>query len=233
MNRIILINTLLSKIKGNSYLEIGVRDGKTITDIKAKSKVGVDPAYNLKKDLALKGVLGLNDFKLFKQTSDEFFEKEAKKVFPNGIDLVFVDGLHNYDQSLRDVLNSLKYLNPNGFLVLHDCNPKGAAQAYPIQNSYDEVIEVLKNGGIEGWTGEWNGDVWKTIVHLRAFHPELNVRTIDADQGLGVISFGQNENLLQVGKDELDIAGFDFLENNRKDFLGLISVNDFLAAHNS
>lgn len=233
MNRIILINFLLSKIKGNNYLEIGVRDGKTITEIKAKTKVGVDPAYHLKKDLALKGVLGLNDFKLFKQTSDVFFEQEAKKVFPNGIDLVFIDGLHNYDQSLRDVINSLKFLHPNGFLVLHDCNPKGAAQAYPIQNSYDEVIEVLRNEGIEGWTGEWNGDVWKTIVHLRAFHPELNVRTIDADQGLGVISFGQNENLLQLGKDQLDNAGFDLLENNRKEFLGLISVNDFLAAHNS
>lgn len=233
MNRISLINLLLAEIKGGSYLEIGVRDGKTISKIVSKSKVGVDPAYNLKRDLALKEVMGLNNFKLFKQTSDVFFKNEAKKVFPYGVDLVFIDGLHNYEQSLRDVINSLKFLNPNGFLVLHDCNPKGAAQAYPIQNSYNEVIEVLRNEGIEGWTGEWNGDVWKTIVHLRAFHPELNVRTIDADQGLGVISFGQNENLLQVGKDQLDNAGFELLENNRIEFLGLISVNDFLAAHNS
>lgn len=228
MNRIKLINTLLAKINGKNYLEIGVRDGKTISKINAKTKLGVDPAYQLRKNLAIKQVFGFNNFKLFKQTSDLFFEREAKKVFPDGIDLVFIDGLHNYDQSLRDVINSLKFLNPKGFLVLHDCNPKGAAQAYPIQNSYDEVIEVLRNGGIEGWTGECNGDVWKTIVHLRAFHPELNVRTIDTDQGLGVISFGQNENLLQIEKEELDKADFDFLEKNRKVFLGLMSVNDFL-----
>jgi hypothetical protein len=228
MNRLTLINTLLTRIKGNNYLEIGVRDGKTITEVKAKHKVGVDPAYHLKRNLALKGVLGLNDFKLFKQTSDEFFKNEAKKTFPDGIDLVFIDGLHNYDQSLRDVINSLEFLNPNGFMVLHDCNPKGAAQAYPIKNSYDEVIEVLQSGGIEGWTGEWNGDVWKTIVHLRAFHPELNVRTIDADQGLGVISFGQNHHQLNVEKSELENAEFDFLEQNRKRFLGLISKEEFL-----
>lgn len=230
MNRIKLINTLLKKIKGVNYLEIGVRDGKTIAEIKAKSKIGVDPAYKLKKSLDLKRVLGLNDFKLFKLTSDDFFENKAKKVFPNGIDVVFVDGLHNYDQSLRDVVNSLKFLKKNGFLVLHDCNPKGAAQAYPIKESYDEVVNKLQKEGIAGWTGEWNGDVWKTIVHLRAFHPELEVRTIDTDQGLGVIYFGKNKNLLKVGKEELINADFNLLEENRNEFLGLISVNDFLSA---
>ncbi len=233
MNRNNLINHLLKKKTGTSYLEIGVRNGKTIAEIKANSKIGVDPAHKLKRNLAFKELLGLNDFKLFKLTSDDFFDKEAKNVFPDGIDLVFIDGLHNYDQSLRDVINSLKFLNPDGFLVLHDCNPNGAAQAYPIKNSYDEVVKKLQNGGIDGWTGEWNGDVWKTIVHLRAFHPELKVRTIDADQGLGVISYGQNENLLQVGKNELENAGFEFLENNREEFLGLMSVNDFLAEQNS
>lgn len=231
MNRVQLINDLLSKIKGGNYLEIGVRDGKTIVEINAKSKFGVDPAYNLKTSLKLKRVFGFNDFNLFKLTSDDFFEKEAKNVFPNGIDLVFIDGLHNYDQSLRDVINSLKFLKPNGFLVLHDCNPKGAAQAYPIKESYDEVVAQLQNGGIEGWTGEWNGDVWKTIVHLRAFHPDLEVSTIDSDQGLGVISFGRNNDLLKVEKEELFNADFEFLEENRNELLGLISVNDFLAAH--
>lgn len=227
MNRITLVNSLLDFMRGESYLEIGVRDGKTITEIKAKHKVGVDPAYNLKRDLAFKEVFGFNDFKLFKQTSDDFFKIIAKKVFPKGIDLVFIDGLHNYEQSLRDVINSLGFLNPKGFLVLHDCNPKGAAQAFPIKNSYNEVIEALKNGGIEGWTGEWNGDVWKTIVHLRAFHPELNVRTIDADQGLGIVWFGKNDELLKVERNELENAGFEFLAKNRSEFLGLISEEDF------
>lgn len=227
MTRITLINSLLDFMQGESYLEIGVRDGKTIAEIKAKHKVGVDPAYNLKRDLAFKEVFGFNDFKLFKQTSDDFFKINAKKVFPKGIDLVFIDGLHNYEQSLRDVINCLEFLNPKGFLVLHDCNPIGAAQAFPIKNSYNEVIETLKYGGIEGWTGEWNGDVWKTIVHLRAFHPELNVRTIDADQGLGIVWFGKNDEQLKVERIELENAGFDFLAKNRAEFLGLISEEDF------
>ncbi|NVK53914.1 MAG: class I SAM-dependent methyltransferase [Flavobacteriaceae bacterium] len=233
MNRVNLINFLLAKIRSSSYLEIGVRDGKTISKIKAKFKVGVDPAYQLKKELVLKELFKLNDFKLFKLTSDNFFVNKAKKVFPNGIDVVFVDGLHNYDQSLRDVLNSLKFLNQNGFIVLHDCNPKGAAQAYPIKESYAEVVAQLQNGGIEGWTGEWNGDVWKTIVHLRTFNPDLKVITIDSDQGLGVITFGKNEDLLKIKKEELLNANFDFLEENRNELLGLLSVVDFLEAYKS
>ena len=38
-------------------------------------------------------------------------------------DCVFIDGLHTYNQVKKDIHNSLKYLNINGIIMLHDCLP--------------------------------------------------------------------------------------------------------------
>jgi len=48
-------------------------------------------------------------------TSDTFFLKN-KRTF----DIIFIDGLHIYDQVKRDVLNSIKVLNKDGFILLYD-----------------------------------------------------------------------------------------------------------------
>jgi hypothetical protein len=228
MKRSDLINFILSKTKGTNYLEIGIRDGKNLAKIKAKNRVGVDPAYNLTKFVHIKNYLDINTFKLFKLTSDSFFETEVEKVFPNGIDLVFVDGLHNYDQSLRDVENSLKYLNPNGYIVMHDCNPTKEAEAFAIKSSFDEITQALSTVGIPGWTGEWNGDVWKTIAHLRASRPDLRVQTVDTDYGLGVITRASNQPLLDLDLSQLPDKDYHFLVQNRKSLLNLVSTEDFV-----
>ena len=97
-------------------------------------------------------------------TSDEFFSRN-KDMF----DCVFIDGLHTYDQVLKDVKNSLKFLDNNGIIILHDC--------LPISINHQRVPRTRYT---------WNGDVWKAIVELRT-HKNLEVFTVEADQGLGVI----------------------------------------------
>jgi len=47
-------------------------------------------------------------------------------------DVIFIDGLHYYKQVLKDIKNSLKILNKDGFILVHDCLPRTLAhQAVP------------------------------------------------------------------------------------------------------
>lgn len=104
MNRIELINSLITKNGYTKYLEIGVRDGECFNAIKCESKVGVDPDKNSKATNHV--------------TSDYFFENN-----PDKFDIIFIDGLHHADQVEKDIINSIACLNEGGTIVMHDCLP--------------------------------------------------------------------------------------------------------------
>ena len=52
-------------------------------------------------------------------TSDEFFENN--EIY---FDCIFIDALHIYEQVRKDILNSVKFLNTHGIIIIHDCLPK-------------------------------------------------------------------------------------------------------------
>ena len=39
-------------------------------------------------------------------------------------DVIFIDGLHEYEQCQRDCLNSMKFLNDGGIILFHDFLPR-------------------------------------------------------------------------------------------------------------
>lgn len=233
MNRLDLIHEALSYNRGVRYLEIGVRTCSNLFKVQCKEKIGVDPAYKLSKRSKLNRFLRLERSKLFRMYSDDFFKKNPSRVLDKGFDVIFVDGLHNYEQSLRDVENGLKFLNPKGVIILHDCNPKSDARATPVKKSFEELIPKIKANMIEGWDGGWNGDVWKTIVHLRATRKDLKIITIDDDQGLGVIMKNYDGELIQTNFCELKNANYSYLAENREYLLNLQPSNTFKEFLNS
>ena len=78
----------------------------------------------------------------------------------NKIDVAFIDELHTHEQSLRDAVNCLKYLNNDGCILFHDCNPQ----------SEEAADKSLPSKPIN-----WNGDVWKTIYHFRKLFKTLRM----------------------------------------------------------
>lgn len=119
----------------------------------------------------------------FEMTSDRYFATEAAGAFRGGgVDLVFVDGLHTWEQSLRDVTNALGYLSDSGLVVLHDCSPRSPAAAFAA-----ESLEAARDARPDGWDGMWSGDVWKTVLSLRSSRSDLDVRVIDDDSGIGLV----------------------------------------------
>ena len=221
MNRLTVVQEIIDRIKAETYLEIGVRHGRIISKIKCKNKIGVDPAFKLSEGKKLKKFFGILKFKAYHMTSDEFFLEHAEKAFPSGIDVVLIDGFHTYGQALRDVENSLKYLNNNSIIVMHDCNPLNAASAMPVKESIKEVTDLANKGELPGWNACWNGDVWKTIVHLQIKRHDLEIFTLDLDWGLGIVTSGKNTSNISCTYKELEDADYTFLEKDRVNLLNL------------
>jgi len=226
LNRISIAQGLLDAIGGGTYLEIGVNTGASFIPIKAKRKWGVDPGYRVSgKRLAKYAVFShfqLKEEKLFRMTSDDFFFRQDKLLKSHGVDVCLVDGLHTYQQALKDVLNSLKYLNPGGVILLHDCNPITELMALPA-TGIDELIS--KN--IPGWNGAWSGDVWKAIVHLRALRHDLRIFVLDCDTGVGIVTKGSPQTRLSFAEADIGGMGYDFFSRNREVLLDLRSVEYF------
>ena len=162
-SRTSIINHLITKNNFNSYLEIGVRDGRNYNKIMAINKVGVDPNPKFKEK------------NLFIGTSDEFFKKNSQ-IF----DIIFIDGLHLEEQVDKDINNSLKFLTKKGYIIMHDCNPP-------------TKFHQRENYEINGTFPAWNGTVWKSFAKLRMSNENLSLICVNCDWGVGIISKEKSE----------------------------------------
>ncbi len=175
-----LFNWLIKEFDYISYLEIGCKGNTTFDRVNAQLKVGVDP----------------NQGGTLRMTSDAYFAKNNQKF-----DLIFVDGMHERSQVLRDVENSLERLNHNGTIVMHDCDPPSEAR------------QRVPQGNQRGWCG----DVWKSYVHLRTRH-DIDVACTTFDMGMGVIRVRPNSEVLTLRKPAEEMTWND-LESDREKLL--------------
>ena len=131
------------------YLEIGVSYGTTLQAVKARTKTAVDPLplFDCER-------LPLNTV-VFERESDVFFrEISAEKKF----DFIFLDGLHEANQLMRDVFNALKHLSSDGWILIDDIVPSDSISAIPdIELSYN-TRGVLRSEGFP-----WHGDCFKVL----------------------------------------------------------------------
>ena len=176
-SRIEIIQNIINKKNYKSYLEIGCDKDENFSKIKIKKKVGVDP---------LRGGT-------IRKTSDEFFKKN-KDFF----DLIFLDGLHTYEQTIIDINNSLKIINNTGVIIIHDCLPK---------KIWNQVVPRIY--------GHWNGDVWKAIVHTRTYE-NVDTYTCIADHGLGIVFKRRNKNPLDLKGNFKNLKFSDYYKNHKR-----------------
>jgi predicted O-methyltransferase YrrM len=155
---------------GRRYLEIGVQHGFTLDAVAAETVVGVDPAHRVN----IARMPAHNE--LVTAPADEFFAGLALSGSRARYDLVFVDGLHHFLQAYRDVLNSVRILDRQGLVVVDDTVPSTEFAAIPDRS---EAKRLHQERGIVPW--EWMGDVYKAVVAVTRFHPELRVATILED----------------------------------------------------
>lgn len=247
-----VVQSVIDTIDAKTYLEIGVNSGESFVNISAERKYGVDPvptADLIRKllencgisyfkfasdgstdgiEIAFNGTNKLpanmpfnNKSEFYYETSDYFFENHAPSLFlESSIDVAFIDGLHTYHQSYNDVVNALDFISSGGFILMHDCNPPTEAVAYPAHS-----LEEAAGLNIPGWTGQWCGDVWKSIVRLRSTRDDLRVFVLDCDFGIGVIYRGKPEEKLDISVPEIENMTYKDLQENRIQLLNLKPQN--------
>lgn len=126
------IPKLIGGIKNPVGVEIGVAEGFTtehlLKNVEGLTLYGVDPyedyidwdnnLVNSKKNKeeTLSKVSGYKNFFLYETTSDDAVDKFENE----SLDFVFVDGLHTYEQVLKDCRNYYPKLKVGGYLIGHD-----------------------------------------------------------------------------------------------------------------
>lgn len=174
--------------KFDSYLEIGCDLDENFSKIDLKNKIGVDPKSG-----------GTH-----RMTSDTFFLNNKEKF-----DLIYIDGLHTYEQAIKDIKNSLKFLNKNGLIILHDCLPK---------KIWNQIVPRMY--------GHWNGDVWKAVVEARTWQ-DYETFTIIADHGLAVIQNKHNSDILKYNIKNFKKLSFKEYYLNHKNFMNPVEYKDY------
>lgn len=216
-----IIQSIIDTVNAQTYLEIGVQRGKNFFTIDAPFKIAVDPGFKFSITRRIRHISQFFRHSFIEKTSDDFFDQDAKRLFPNGLDVSFIDGLHTYEQSLLDFENSLRHLNEGGVILFHDCNPLTEAAAVHAGSPEDARQTFSKE------ITEWNGDVWKTIVHIRSHYADLSVFVFDCDHGVGVVYKSVPEKKLVFTRQEIEKLTYADFESHRNEWLD-IRKPDFL-----
>lgn len=171
------INSVVEGLQNLSYLEIGVFAGKTIEAVKIQTKVAVDPKPQYLR-FPSRGV------KTLKCTSDSFFAESQKSRF----DLIYLDGLHHFKQTWRDLENAVQSIKPYGIIFIDDVVPVDEFSAL-VPQSYALQKRFMSSGSE---SHAWHGDVFKLGLLLSRL-PETF--------GFGTILFRKNPRGFLYSKD--------------------------------
>jgi len=153
-------------LRPRTYVEIGVARGASISLAAPETAaLGVDP------EPQIAGPLSPNT-RIFSETSDAFFRRDVRaELGGRAVDLAFIDGMHHFDVALRDFVNLERLCGPHSVILIHDCFP------------HDRITAER-----ERRTEFWSGDVWRLILLLKKYRPDLSIHTLATPPtGLGIV----------------------------------------------
>lgn len=165
MTRHELLKGIHETTRPRTYLEIGIRTGRSLTLSRART-IAVDPAFKIDNPIHC-------DVQLIKATSDDFFAGDHPMAHFEGVpvDLAFIDGMHLSEFALRDFINIEPVMADTGVVVLDDVLPRNG-------------LEAARDRKTEPWTG----DVYKVVEILHRRRPDLVVLVVNtAPTGTAVV----------------------------------------------
>ncbi len=146
-------------LRPKTYLEIGICNGDTLALAQPPTQaIGIDPAP---RPASVRNYTAPTT--IHAMTSDDFFCNVADGAIAldSSIDLAFIDGLHHFDQALRDFISVERHCHARSVILLHDTMPVAALPASRTR-----------------LTHHWCGDVWQIVPCLRKYRPDLTIITI-------------------------------------------------------
>ena len=210
-----VLQPILDLFPGARYLEIGVSEGATFHAVTASVKVAVDPNFRF----PFENHISEDSEVIYHQsTSDSFFEQYRSGV---PFDVVYLDGLHTYDQTLRDLLNAAILLQPKGVIVIDDVLP----------DTYSASLSQTDCSEFRARTGElfnsWMGDVFKVVYFVSSFMQQFDYRTIANNHGQLVMWRGVRPEFDLSGLSLSEISGASYLDTIlRREYFKLAQYHD-------
>jgi predicted O-methyltransferase YrrM len=169
-----VLQSFIDLQRDKTYLEIGVEGGRTFHAIQAAKKVAVDPIFRF----ALPATLVTSEVEYHQITSDSYFEK-AKLEDRFGV--IYLDGLHTVEQTLRDLLNAIERLHPGGVIVIDDVLPSSWAASLDLQSDAAFVRNRLASERFDGES--WMGPVFRVVYFVAAFMQSYEYATVQDNHG--------------------------------------------------
>lgn len=197
-------------LKPATYLEIGIDQGDSFEIVMPETlALGVDPNPRPQKPL------GPNQ-RVFAQTSDDFFERRdvVSELGGKTLDLAFIDGMHLFEYALRDFINLEKYCAADSIILIHDVYPIDATSAARERVSWF-----------------WSGDIWRLILALKKYRPDLSVNVIGTrPTGLGIIQNLDPQSRVLADRldeivDEFLALDISVLDGHKDEMLNRVSNN--------
>ena len=162
-----LLARIHAHLRPSTYVEIGIFAGASFRlALPPTIAIGIDPAPQFEAPPS-------PSHRIFRQTSDSFFADRdlVQELGGRLVDLALIDGMHHFEFVLRDFLNLERHCAPDATILVHDCFP------------LDEISAAR-----ERTTAFWSGDVWRALLALKKWRPDLALHTVGAPPtGLGVI----------------------------------------------
>ena len=129
---------------------------------------------------------------------------------PAELTVALIDGMHYFEFALRDFMNLERLCTPDSTILIHDCFP------HDRRTAQRERVSRF-----------WSGDVWRLVVLLKKYRPDLQIHVVAAPPtGLGVVrnldpaSHFIAENLGRLYQ-EFMALDYAFLEKDRAGKLNL------------
>jgi len=178
-----IFNWFIERYNYKHYLELGLRKGETYNQIECEFKESID------SDLQYNAT--------HKITTDVFFDtvKEDKMW-----DIIFIDANHEKEFVKRDIINSLKHLNHNGTIFVHDVNPL-------TEKHLDK---------------KYCNDAWETFVQFRQTRNDLAMYSFPFGM-VGLIRIGKQ----RLWKKKVEWT-WKYFEENRKMLVRELTEEDFI-----
>ncbi|QIK79589.1 class I SAM-dependent methyltransferase [Sphingomonas piscis] len=168
-----VVQAILNLFKAPDYLEIGVNQGKTFNALRARTKVAVDPKFLFDHQEVAARVSGTT---FHETTSDDYFGRiaGAKTAF----DVIYLDGMHTSEQTIRDLINAISFLKPGGVIAIDDVFPCSYMASLP-----DRGDTRIISKATTGVPSPWMGDVFRLVFFVETFCQQFNYATVNNNHG--------------------------------------------------
>jgi len=177
MKRSEVLQPILELFEAPSYLEIGVNTGDTFFALRAARKVAVDPHFLFDLEEARRREPHSSFFDV---ASDEYFGELIDPA--EKFDVVYLDGLHTFEQTLRDFCNATQFLRVGGIIVVDDVVPNSHAASLP-----DEALAVRLKRELNDADQSWMGDVYRLVYFIDTFFQQYDFATVIENHGQLVV----------------------------------------------